>query len=85
MTEETVKAWVHTEDQVYDVWAPVDLFGQLTAAEDYAWVSLALVEFDEYICLRAKDIVFFRRDMTADEKQKRVDIAVAAKWVKEQK
>lgn len=66
----TVKAWVHTESQVYDVWAPDDLADQLSDGDE-GWVSFALVNHDEYICLRAKDIVFFRRDMTPAEKQRR--------------
>lgn len=72
----TVKAWVYTESEaqgvkVYDVWAPDDLADQLSDSNNEGWVSLALVNHDEYICLHAKDIVFFRRDMTPAEKQLR--------------
>lgn len=67
----TVKAWVHTEDQGYSVWAPADLADQMKDSSDTSWVSLALVDVDEYICLRAKDITFIRREMTSAETQRK--------------
>ncbi len=67
---ETVKAWVHTENQTYDVWVPTDL-ADLMSQGDEGWVSLARVDTDEYICLRAKDVNFFLRKMTAAEIQLR--------------
>lgn len=66
----TVKAWVHTEGHSYDVWVPDDL-ADLMSQGDEGWVSLALVNSDEYICLRASDITYFIRRMTPAETQKR--------------
>lgn len=74
MTDETdtVRAWVHTENTAsYEVFIPVDFADQLDDAGDAAWVSLAFVQTDEYISLRAKDITHFQREFTMAEKQRR--------------
>lgn len=80
----TVSGILYTKDeangglQSYDVWVPDDLANQLSDIADGGWVSLALqghpllsAHQDEYICLRSKDILYFRREMTAAEKQRK--------------
>ena len=74
----TVSGVIYTKDyatgdglQSYDVWVPDDLADQLSDAGDRGWVSLTLYHADAYICLRARDITFFRREMTTAEKQLR--------------
>ena len=74
-----VKAWVQTSDEAYCVWAPADLADQIGDNNDEGWVSLALVKSDEYICLRAVHIIWFRRMMTAAEMEGRQALAMAEK------